>query len=58
MNLRLLGEANRSVGYKFPTVKSNYVRVYAHAMADKYAIDYKVAKNLVKTYGVRAFDVL
>jgi len=34
------------------------MKIYSHALADKYNLEYKVAKNLIKTYGVRAFDVL
>lgn len=55
--MRLLGEANKKKDYKFPQ-KSTYVKIYSHALADKYNLEYKVAKNLIKTYGVRAFDVL
>lgn len=57
LQLRLLGEANKNTDYKFPP-KSTYVKIYANALVDKYEIDIKLAKNLIKTYGMRGFDVL
>ena len=54
--LRLLGEFMKQKNFQ-PPRRRDYIRFYADGLAEKWGVERDVAKNLVKTYGDRAFDV-
>ena len=55
--LKLLGSYEKDEFFHFPERK-RYIKYYAQALQEKYNIAKDIAKNLVSTYGERAYDVL
>lgn len=51
------GEFNKEKEFNFPS-RHDYLKFYSSQLESGYGLDHKVAKNLVKSYGDRAFDLV
>lgn len=55
--LKLLGSFHKEENEKYPLRKS-YIRFFAKYIQKNYNLEWEACKHLIKTYGVRAFDIL
>lgn len=53
---RMSGEFNKEKEFQFPS-RHDYLKFYSQQLETKYGLDHKVAKNMIKNYGDRSFDL-